>query len=171
LLTGEALNIDLSDFINYLYTLIPPLGISPDIEQPSSTHKGTASQSPSDMLFRALNLAFSARSSASGSPSWRSTAFAKRLLTAALNWPPSTAVRAIEFVGRLIVRDNKLEALLSTNDRSADGIYRADVDDPQLCQPFGTSFWELLLLENGHYDKKVQEAARKVLTLAPNTGR
>lgn len=121
------------------------------------------------MLFKALNLAFSQRTSASASPAWRSAAFAKRLLTASLQWPPVTAVRAIEFVGRLIVRDNKLEALLSTEDRSVDGIYRADIDDPQLCQPFGTSFWELRMLEHEHYDKRVTVAARKVLSLAPKT--
>jgi nucleolar complex protein 3 len=86
------------------------------------------------------------------------------LLTAALHWPPSTAIRAIEFVGRLIVRDNKLQALLSTEDRSADGIYRPDLDDPQLSQPFGTSFWELRLLAQTHYDKDVREAARKICT-------
>ena len=72
-------------------------------------------------------------------------------------------LRALEFVGGLIAHDPKLEALLSTEDRAAGGVYRADVDDPQLSHAFGTSFWELHLLRKNHYDAQVRKEAGKIL--------
>lgn len=140
-----------------------------DIEFPlpsffQSYIQGAQSQSVADMLFRALNIVFSPRSSGSASPPWRSAAFSKRLLTASLNWPPATVLRALDFVRGLIAREPKLEALLSTEDRTVDGVYRPDLNDPQLCNPFGTSFWELHILQQSHFDARVKEAARNLAT-------
>jgi nucleolar complex protein 3 len=169
---GEALNIDLNDFINHLYSIIPSLSASPEVDRSPIEHRSDVTtafqlQSPSDLLFKILHHVFSPRISASVSPAWRSAAFAKRLLTAALHWPPRSAIRAIEFVARLVVKESRLQGLLSTEDQSADGVYRPDVDDPQLSQPFGTSFWELRLLEKTHYDNEVREAARKLSLFTP----
>ena len=138
-----------------------------DIETPpqssfKSDVRSHQPQSVADMLFRALNIVFSPRSSGTTSPPWRSAAFAKRLLTASLSWPPATALRALDFVEGLIAKDPKLEALLSTEDRTVDGMYRPDVDDPQLCNPFGTSFWELHILHQSHFDARVREAAKSL---------
>lgn len=140
-----------------LYSIILPLSSTLDIET-----NGPVGQSTADMLFRALNIVFSPRTAGNAAPPWRSAAFAKRLLAASLHWPPTTALRAIAFVKELIAKDGKLEALLSTEDRTVDGSYRSDVDDPQLSNPFGTSFWELHLLRQSHCNAKVQEEARKL---------
>ncbi|KAF7338322.1 Nucleolar complex-associated protein 3 [Mycena venus] len=148
---GEALNIDLSDFIAALYALILPL---------SFADPGTG---PTDMLFRALDIVFSPRTFGAAAPPWRAAAFAKRLMTAALHWPPSAAVRALEFVGGLLAKDAKLAALLSTEERALDGAYRPDVDDPQLCNPLGTCFWELVALGGQHWDPRVRAEAQKVM--------
>lgn len=152
--------------------MLPTLALMTGIEKPPPmAFKATGGVSTSktasitDMLFRALHLVFSRRTSAGASPPWRSAAFAKRLLTASLQWPPSTAIRAIEFVGSLVEQDPKLEALLSTDDRSVNGVYRPDLDDPQMCNPFGTNFWELHTLAESHWDATVQKAAKKVLNL------
>ncbi|KAI0341699.1 nucleolar complex-associated protein 3 [Trametopsis cervina] len=179
---GEALDIDLTDFINRLYAMLPSLALMSDIETlpdtpfdhskqppPSSTPSANVASpgsaaSVSDMLFRALYLAFSRRTAAGASPPWRSAAFAKRLAGASLHWPPRTATRAVEFVGSLLERDPKLEALLSPEERSVDGVYRPDLDDPQLCNPFASSLWELHVLAQTHWDGRVQAAARKLLT-------
>ncbi|EGN92473.1 hypothetical protein SERLA73DRAFT_99308 [Serpula lacrymans var. lacrymans S7.3] len=164
---GEALNIDLSDFVNHLYAIILPISLLPKLDLPppsasSSDVRTTKAPSVADMLFRALVIVFSPRTSGLAAPPWRSAAFAKRLLLASLNWPPGTVLRALEFVGGLIAKDPKLEALLSTEDRTYDGIYLPEIDDPQLCHPFGTSFWELQLLQQTHYDARVREAARQL---------
>lgn len=156
---GEALNIDLTDFISSLHAIILPLSFMDDIAEIQSGHV----HSVADMLFRALDIVFSPRTAGNVGPSWRSAAFAKRLLNASLHWPPATALRAIDFVRRLIAKDLKLEALLHTEDRVFDGIYRPDVDDPQLSHPFGTSFWELHALHKAHWHAKVREEAGKLL--------
>ncbi|EKM55388.1 uncharacterized protein PHACADRAFT_161374 [Phanerochaete carnosa HHB-10118-sp] len=168
---GEALEIDLSDFITRLYAMLPSLAFMADIEAPPRTSfqasgavaSSPGAQSASDTLFRALHLAFSRRTSAGASPPWRSAALAKRLLGSSLQWPPDTATRAIAFVGDLVDGDPKLGALLSTDERSVDGVYRPDLDDPQLCHPFATNFWELHLLAERHWSLRVREAAAKLL--------
>ncbi|KAG5654528.1 hypothetical protein H0H81_001169 [Sphagnurus paluster] len=165
---GEALNIDLSDFISCLYSIILPLGLMADIDvAPLSSFtpevRPVKTQSVVDMLFRALNIVFSPRSFGAAAPPGRSAAFAKRLLSATLHWPPATTLRTLDFVGGLIAKDPKLEALLSTEDRTFDGVYRPDRNDPQLSHPFGTSFWELHLLHQTHWDEKVRQEARKIL--------
>lgn len=157
---GEALNVDLGDFVNHLYSLILPVGALVQLEDTCTLgSRGPHHSTVSDMLFRALTLAFS--SPAAGMP-WRCAAFAKRLLIASLNWSPDVALRALDFVGCLIVKEPKLEALLTTDDRHADAMYLPEVDDPQLCHPFGTSFFELLQLQQRHYDSRIRESARNL---------
>ncbi|KAI5982438.1 nucleolar complex-associated protein-domain-containing protein [Pisolithus albus] len=164
---GEALNIDLSDFVKHLYAIILPISLLPQINDPPPT-KFTSNlriskpESIADMLFRALNIVFSPRTSGGTVIPWRSAAFAKRLLIASINWPPNITLRALEFIEALVAKDPKLEALLSTEDRSADGVYLPQIDDPQLSRPFGTSFFELLLLQQHHYDSGVREAAQRL---------
>ncbi|KAL4073525.1 nucleolar complex-associated protein-domain-containing protein [Scleroderma citrinum] len=164
---GEALNIDLSDFVNHLYAIILPISLLPQIDDPPparfiSTFRSAKPQTTADMLFRALSIIFSPRSAGGMSITWRSAAFSKRLLIASLNWPPNVMLRALEFVEALLSKDPKLEAFLSTEDRSADGIYLPEVDDPQLSRPFGSSFFELLLLQQHHYDSRIRDAARRL---------
>ncbi|TFK42615.1 nucleolar complex-associated protein-domain-containing protein [Crucibulum laeve] len=162
---GEALNLDLTDFVSRLYAMILPLTLVRDIDTRSYGGGGSGkSQSVADMLFRALNIVFSPRTFGVAAPPWRSAAFAKRLLSAALHWPPNVALRALDFVRGLIAKDSKLEALLSTEDRIFDGIYRPEVDDPQLSHPFGSSFYELHALCRHHWDAKVRKEAHKLLT-------
>lgn len=178
--SGEALNVDLTDFTTQLYVLIQSLSLAPEFDaaparcrsaaSSSSSHRGataaavmvaakTASAvmpSTSDLLFRALHLVLAPRASV---PPWRAAAFAKRLLSAALHWPGPVASRALEFVAKLVAREPRVEALLSTEDRTVDGVYRPDVEDPQLSNPFATSAYELYLLQTAHVDAQVREAA------------
>jgi nucleolar complex protein 3 len=121
-------------------------------------------RSSEDLLFRALSIVFSPRTFGSAAPTWRSAAFAKRILIASLHWPPNPTLRALDFVGGLLSKDSKLKAMLSTEDRSFDGIYRPDIDDPQLSNALGTSFWELFILQNSH-NSAVREEARKVVNM------
>lgn len=160
---GEALNLDLSDFVTQLYSLILPLMLVPDIERSDAPSPSTA-----DMLFQALNVVFRPKNAGNNAPPWRSAAFAKRLLTASLSWPAKTALRAIEFVGDLVAKEGKVGALLSTEDRTADGAYRSDVDDPQLANPFGSSFWELHILRQSHPSEDVRGAAAKLASFVRN---
>ncbi|KAI9566460.1 nucleolar complex-associated protein-domain-containing protein [Boletus coccyginus] len=157
---GEALNVDLSDFVDHLYSIILPTSELLHMDE-SSGSQATRQPTTADMLFRALTIVFSPRAAGSTLP-WRSAAFSKRLLIASLNWSPTVALRALDFVGSLVKKEPKLEALLSTDDRHVDGVYLPEVDDPQLSHPFGTSFFELLQLEQRHYDSRIRESARRL---------
>jgi nucleolar complex protein 3 len=177
--SGEALNIDLSEFVLSLYSLLMPLTLPDDIRVLSSAlPSGKFSTTTIDLLFRALSLIFLPRAlgsnntgytagTTSGVP-WRAAAFAKRLLSASLHWTSSTDIlRAVDFVKTLVAKDPKLEAMLSTEDRIVNGVYRPDVDDPQLCQPFDTVFWELHVLHKRHWDPRVREQAEGLINFRP----
>ncbi|CAE6490096.1 unnamed protein product [Rhizoctonia solani] len=161
---GEALNIDLNDFIQHLYSLILPLSLSPGIESSSQTSTGKSIHlaSSADLLFRALNKVFAPRTASTAHPPWRIAAFAKRLLTASTHFPPASSTRALEFVHALIVKHPQLDALLGSEDRAANGVYRPDVDDPQLANAFASSAWEVHLLSS-HWDKGVRTAALNII--------
>ncbi|THU90726.1 nucleolar complex-associated protein 3 [Dendrothele bispora CBS 962.96] len=185
---GESLNIDLNDFITHLYAIILPLALMPNIDMlPTSSSKpnhdprnprgiapnpNVPSRSPSpsssvstgDMLFKALSIAFGPRTlGKSMVSSSRTSAFVKRLLIASVHWPASLALRSLSFAQGLIARDPKLEALLTTEERTFDGVYRPEVDDPQLCNAFGTCLWELKMLETNHLDPRVRAEARNLM--------
>jgi len=176
---GDAITIDLGEFINHLYVLILEIAVVPDIEDvptaralsgnPSEPHQ-RLSKAPSkkqtksiaDLLFQALYLVFHSRTTSKNTPLWRTAAFAKRIVVSSLSWPTATVLRALEFIHTLLVKEPRLEALLSTDDRSADGVYRGDLDDPQLCNAFASSFWELRMLETQHQDAVVRKEAKKL---------
>jgi nucleolar complex protein 3 len=162
ILTGETLNIDLSDFVSRLFAMLLPLSHAFETERESLTVESDKS-SVIDMLFHALSIIFSPKTSGARASPLRSAAFAKRLLSVSLQWPPYAALRSLDFVSSLIAKDPKLEAMLSTEDRIFNGIYRADVDDPELCHPFESSFWELHALHQNHWDPKVRQKAKKLL--------
>ncbi|KAG7452549.1 nucleolar complex-associated protein 3 [Guyanagaster necrorhizus] len=163
---GEALNIDLGDFITHLYALLQPLSLMPNIDSTPPGSPGRTEKSLADKLFRALNVIFSPRTIGTMAPSWRSAAFAKRLLGAAFHWPPAVTLRTLSIVGGLLLKDEKLQSLLFTEERSLDGVYRPDIDDPQLCNPFGTTFWELYALRDNYCDASVRAEAQKLLAHA-----
>ncbi|KAH6918617.1 nucleolar complex-associated protein 3 [Coprinopsis sp. MPI-PUGE-AT-0042] len=183
---GEALNIDLSDFITELYKMLLPLSFlanidapHPEMRVPSSKASSSKHTSPSctdlpppsiaDLLFSTLSTIFSHRSAGTnglGSPPWRAAAFAKRLLMASLHWPPPVALRTVTFVRGLVAKNPKLEGMLTTEDRTHSGVYRPDVDDPQVCQALESSFYELHLFAGDYLNPRVGEEAKKVLNFS-----
>ncbi|KAK4685523.1 nucleolar complex protein 3, partial [Tremellales sp. Uapishka_1] len=179
---GEALNIDLSDFINQLFVLLRPLSLDTGIEDPPLVSAGAAPKparpliagkappkaavqllSTSALLFRSLHLIFFSRHSSSQSaPPWRAAAFAKRLTECALFFPSDTARQALDIVKQLMVKEPKVEALLDTEERTFDGIYKPEIEDPQLVNAFATSMWELNSLATGHWDRWTRAQAGRL---------
>jgi nucleolar complex protein 3 len=178
---GEAINIDLNDFISALFALLRPLSLDTGLEDPPLVTTATiptsqlarplqvgrappkqpvAALSTADMLFRCLHAVFFSRHiSAANAPPWRAAAFSKRLSECALFLPPLTAKRALTFVRQLMSKDPKLEGMLNTEERRFDGVYKPEMDDPQLCNPFATSLWELQDLSTSHWDGEVRHEA------------
>ncbi|ORY33445.1 CBF/Mak21 family-domain-containing protein [Naematelia encephala] len=181
---GEALNIDLGDFINALFALLRPLSLDTGIEDPPYNPSSLPpAQKPirplqagrpppkapvqvlstSTLLFRCLHAVFFSRHTSSATaPPWRTSAFAKRLAEVALLLPPNTARQAVDFVRALMARDNKLEALLDSEERMFDGVYKAELDDPQLVNAFATSLYEVDVLGGRYWDRGVREVAAKL---------
>lgn len=168
---GEALNIDLSDFITQLFGLLRPLSLDTGIEDPpllttstlapgKSRHRPAVhTETTASLLFRCLNHIFFSRHFVS--PPYRAAAFAKRLLEASCLLPPATAAKTVTFVRQLVGRYQKLEGMLDSEERMADGVYKAEMDDPQLVNPFATSFFEVQPLIR-HWDITVRAEGRKL---------
>ena len=179
---GEALNIDLGDFINALFGLLRPLALDTGIEDPPSTF--STDSAPADrplqrgpappkvavrllptsaLVFRCLHSIFFSRHALSASaPPARAAAFAKRLAECSLLFPPDTAKQALDFARSLMVREPKLEAMLDTEERTYDGMYKPEMDDPQLVNAFATSLCELEILSTRHWDRRVRTEATKL---------
>lgn len=179
---GEALNIDLGDFVTELFGLLRPLSLDTGIEDPPLMTEATAiaaakqakgrraerapthTLSTAGLLFRCLEAIFFPRlfASTASAPPLRAAAFGKRLVECALFFPPATAREAINFVRRLSAKEPKLANLLDTEERMFDGVYKPEMDDPQLTNPFTTSLYELDELADHHWDNKVRTETRKL---------
>lgn len=92
----------------------------------------------------------------------RILAFSKRLIIASLHWPKGTSLRSLDFVRQLLVKDRALESMLNTEDRRRDGLYNYDATEENLSNSEATVWWELNLLEKGHFDEEVRAAAAKL---------
>ncbi|KAE8250400.1 hypothetical protein A4X13_0g4765 [Tilletia indica] len=137
---GQSLNLDLSDFIAHLYSVMLSLALEPTVEdapevlitegdrsdakeavravrRDARAAKGFAASSLADLLFRTLELAL-LKPRTSTLPPERLGSFVKRLLSCALHWPAGTAVRALTIVRTIVGRDARLEALFETEDRA-----------------------------------------------------
>lgn len=137
----------------------------PCIEQSPLVRYGSMSRlSTSDLFIDALMRAIPTQTAGSRSPV-RCAAFAKRIATACLFLPGATVLRCLEFLKGLLLSEPQLQALLSADDRSANGLYRPDLDDPELSNPFATSLWELSYLAAFHYDSKVKAKSKELATL------
>lgn len=170
---GEALNIDLADFMISLYSLLITLSVSPSFEEEPQkvdivagddedsakpkSKKTKALASESELLFRTLNTVFV--TSRTPNPPSRIAAFAKRILTCAMHWPPTSSLKAIDLVRKMLVKEASLHSMLVTEDKAAEGIYKGEVNDPALCHPEATVWWELSTLEREHFDLRVIQAA------------
>jgi nucleolar complex protein 3 len=59
----------------------------------------------------------------------------------------------------LVAHKPRVEALLSTENCTVDGMYRPDVEGLQLGNPFASSMYKLYLLQTAYVDVRVREAA------------
>jgi nucleolar complex protein 3 len=47
-------------------------------------------------------------------------------------------------------REPRLDALIQSEDKAGNGVYLPTLDDPELCNPFATSIYELFLYQASH---------------------
>ncbi|CAG8785563.1 15808_t:CDS:2, partial [Cetraspora pellucida] len=179
--TRRTLNIDLKDFYTQMYKILMPLALNPYMEQNENKRmqktiindnkdeikysNNFSVSSEKQLLMEGFDYMFFKKRTI---PIERSAAFLKRLSISCLNWPSETVLICLEKMQKMIQKQSRLDALLISDDRICNGIYRADLDDPELCNPLATNLWELCLLEN-HYDPKVRAMATSLATFIPNS--
>ncbi|EPB81920.1 hypothetical protein HMPREF1544_11341 [Mucor circinelloides 1006PhL] len=149
---GEAFNYDLKDFYTEIYNILFKASYHTKIEDKPESQKETESE----MLIKGLELMFLKKRQI---PVNRLAAFTKRFTLVALNMPNKTVLQCLALVDRLVQKDHRLDALLQSEDRASSGIYAPLLEDPELCNPFGTSLYELFLYQN-HYDPNVRTIAK-----------
>jgi nucleolar complex protein 3 len=170
---GESIAIDLEDFVTHLYKLIPTLATCPILEtsiesssKPIISGDAQPKVSLSSLLLRALSLALAPRhlqqvGMAHTTPT-RTASFVKRVLSACLLVPPRTSQQLLVFLRALVAKDARLEALFTTEEQCNNGRYRADLDDPQLANPWSSSAYEVIALCERHWDAGVREEATRL---------
>ncbi|KAJ1970488.1 hypothetical protein H4R35_005836 [Dimargaris xerosporica] len=170
---GEALNIDLTDFYTHLYRLLPDLASNPHLEKSAIDSHGLgiidddAVASEADMLLKTLEIMFFKRGKV---PINRVAAFAKRLCTVGLHLPPNVLIKCVTLLRMLLSKYPRLDQLMSSEESLANGMYLGELDDPELCNPFATSLWEIQALRK-HYHPRVREAVQGLLVQCQNAAR
>ncbi|KAI7878590.1 nucleolar complex-associated protein 3 [Lichtheimia hyalospora FSU 10163] len=153
---GEAfVTYDLKEYYSALYEILFESTFHYMIE-----HKPNPdAASESDMLIRGLELMFVKKRQI---PIDRMAAFIKRFCIVALNMPTKTVGNCMQLVKRLISKDRRLDALVQSEDRAASGVYMPYLQDPELCNPFGTNLYELFLYKD-HYDPNIRSFSQSIL--------
>ncbi|CAH7678696.1 nucleolar complex-associated protein-domain-containing protein [Phakopsora pachyrhizi] len=177
---GEALNLDLTDFVNELYGILIPICtlievdnehmIDHNLPSPTSNPIRSSSNITSstiDLILKALNLIFLANRLTI--PPIRAQAFAKRLLSISINLPATSVLKVLRFLEKLFVRQPAIGSVLSLSngdlssfERVSNGIHRDELDDVDLSNSNCTIGWELFLLEK-HWDYRVKESVNKLV--------
>ncbi|RVD85684.1 uncharacterized protein DFL_003995 [Arthrobotrys flagrans] len=173
-------NIDLSFFTTYLYSVLLLLSLSPTIELSSkSLHLADPSSSepveiPSskvnkateiEMLLRSLDVVFFKAPRGTGEiSSARVAAFTKRLSIAALQLPEKSCIALLTSLQNLGKKHSrKVHPLFVSDDRVGDGTYDPFIDTPELSNALaGSAVFEHALLAN-HYSPKIREQSKLVL--------
>ncbi|KAI9257636.1 nucleolar complex-associated protein-domain-containing protein [Sporodiniella umbellata] len=152
---GEAISYDLKDFYAEIYHILFKSTYHTKIEEKPESQESTESE----MIIRGLELMFLKKRQI---PVDRLAAFVKRFSIVALNMPTKTVVECLGLTQKLVQKDNRLDALLQSEDRASNGVFMPLLNDPELCNPFGTSLYELFLYQN-HYDPTIRNMAKGIL--------
>ncbi|KAG1455082.1 hypothetical protein G6F46_008301 [Rhizopus delemar] len=153
---GEAINYDLKEFYTEIYNILFKATYHTKVEEKPENQDMTESE----MILRGLELMFLKKRQI---PVDRLAAFVKRFALVALNMPTKTVLQCLHLMQKLVQKDHRLDALLQSEDRASNGVYAPLLSDPELCNPFGTSLYELFLYQN-HYDPNVRTMAKELLS-------
>ncbi len=184
--TKETINLDLSQFMNSLYTVLLPLALNPDVALGSKSQRleDPNNEAPliksrvnvsteSELLLRAMDNGNAQRISFPPTDlvvffkqqhpgTTRLSAFVKRLLLVSLHFPEKSSAACLELTRRLLSRHTKLYGLFSSEESAGDGAYNYETDTPELSNPAATTVWELALYRQ-HFSPKVSAGAEALL--------
>ncbi|KAJ3309387.1 Nucleolar complex protein 3 [Boothiomyces sp. JEL0838] len=156
---GGALKVDLRDFYTSLYTQISRLFNLPgQIE--------VLDRNEVELLLRGIESMLKKNREV---PVERVCSFIKRLGTLAATSPVNSALACLNTIKNALTRFPRLECLIDEEGKVSTGIYQPFLDDPNMCNPFATSLWEVTELSR-HYHPTVREFTKKILKGDPIKG-
>lgn len=174
-LPSKRVHLDLNNFVEYLYRLLPLLSEDAEIEFSYKTLRlmdplatdlkmkpSVNISTEAELLLKGLNAIFF--KSRSGSQA-RSLAFTKRLYTAMLQFPDKSTIAVMKFIGKLISRYDDIVSLYTTEDRIQNGVYRPYAETIEGANTEVAVLWENLLLEK-HYNPTIAMGARALINRA-----
>ncbi|AGO11292.1 AaceriACR032Cp [[Ashbya] aceris (nom. inval.)] len=153
------LSVDLSSFVDALYSVLPYLSLDADVE---FSHKTLRLADPlnnelvkpsvnvstkAELLLKALDHVFFR--SKSGTQE-RAAAFTKRLYICMEHTPEKTTVALLKFLDKLMTKYPQIAGLYSTNDRIGNGTFYMEASTPARSNPDAATIWENALLTK-HY--------------------
>ncbi|XP_048589735.1 nucleolar complex protein 3 homolog isoform X2 [Nematostella vectensis] len=151
---GEALNIDPRSFYCTLYHNLLLL------------HSG-ASNDDVEIALKCLDVMLHKRRKQV--PLQRVSAFIKRLSTVALNVMPNSSLALLAFVRSFLQLFPRTQALLES-ETLGKGVFRPEIEDPEVSNTESTACWELPYLASQHYHPAVRSHACHVMTEASGPG-
>lgn len=166
--TKETMTLDLSQFLQGLYSTIIDLSFNADIEtamygpaEIDNEKRATINvATEAEMLLRALDAVFFKQRAQTTQT--RLAAFVKRLSLCAVQFPEKSAAGSLELIKRLSTRYSRLVSLYTTDDTAADGSYDGMTNSLELTNAATTNAYELALFQK-HYSPKVRQAVSLLL--------
>ncbi|KAG5439911.1 hypothetical protein PCANB_000193 [Pneumocystis canis] len=151
----NTINLDLSTFIIYLYSIMIPMSLNSYIETSniykSNKHDVTSHKTDTlnnlteiEIFIECFDYIFFQDKNPNLS---KASAFIKRLFTVLLGFPEKSVLKSLNLMQKLIKKHPKLSYLLNSNEKYGDGIYNGEIDNPDLSNSYLSTCWELVLLK------------------------
>ncbi|XP_044010019.1 nucleolar complex protein 3 homolog, partial [Aphidius gifuensis] len=99
----------------------------------------------------------------------RLIAFIKRIATMSLQLQHHGSLGLLGIIKIIMHLTKSIEGLLDTDANSGDGFYQPELDEPECCNAYCTSLWELVALQR-HYHSVVQKISRNIAAGVPVNG-
>ena len=166
------INIDLSTFVDALYSILPYVSLDADLEL---SYKSLRLADPlndelikpavnvstkAELLLKALDHVFFRSKSGT---KIRATAFTKRLYICMQHTPEKTTIALLKFIEKLTTRYPEVGGLYSTEDRIANGNFNMQTDSLSRSNPDAATLWENVILTK-HYCPIVVKGVRSLST-------
>ncbi|EGG17783.1 hypothetical protein DFA_08783 [Cavenderia fasciculata] len=145
-LHGHTLNVDLKDYFSKVYSMLGQLAL------PSQQHVCV-------LALNALQLMLGERKQTAVE---RVAAFIKRVAIISLSTPPNASLAIISFIKHLFVIYPQVQRIIENDGTYTGGEYNFDIEDPDHCNPFATSLWELSFFYK-HWHPAIDPVAKRTL--------
>lgn len=151
---GEVLTLDPYRFYKYLYTNMFRMSAGANHDDVTSVLE-SLNQMLVEHRSRANPL--------------RVYAFTKRLATLSLALLHNGTIASLSTLRTIMLNHPSTETLLETDMEGSNGIFSAEIEEPEHCNANATSMWELHILKR-HYHSIIQEMSEHVLCGVPLQG-